>query len=527
MSLNLKTVGFVVAVVSHLAHETASFLSFKHLNLDYWNSGVSIPKLHSWRIHAAAPPTETARILWERVLDNAEDALGELTRPLKQKKASVPRVVVLGYGWGGHAISKFVDTDEVDLTFVSPRNYFLFTPMLASSSVGTVEYRSITEPARRANPIPKYLEATCLDVWPNRKEILIESDVGPSGTQKQATLSYDYLVWAVGVKIGTFGTPGADKHCIFLKEIEDARRIRAAIINCFEQASLPNTTAQEVERLLSFVVVGGGPSGIEFAGELSDFLIKDLPNFYPQLVGKATVTIVEAADGILKMFDEELQQQAIETLTVNPFVKILLETKVSEVRQKEIVLNGETLLPYGLAVWAAGTEAREITRKLISKIDEQANSPEGKRGFLGVDNWLRVKGTNGTILAIGDAARLTDGPLPTTGQVAAQQGAYLARRLNRGYDLACTVPTVQRKLFTDVSRPFEFLNLGVLAYVGDRKALAQVSLGDTKVVLASGRAGFWLWRSVYLAKQVSLRNHVLVIFDRIKSGLFGRDISRM
>lgn len=503
-------------------------------------------------IESAGEALDTIRIVIDRLFDTVDDAWLHYRRKftskgartnLQAKKEDIPRVVVLGYGWAGHAISKIIDTDKVDVVFVSPRNYFVFTPMLASSSVGTVEYRSITEPVRKANPVAEYYEGSCIDVFPDRKEILIESVESPVGGQKQQLMiPYDYLVWAVGVETGTFGIPGVLEYCCVLKEVDDAIKLRKTIINTFEKASLPYNSEEEIRRLLTFVVIGAGPTGVEFSGEFTDLLKNDLPQYYPTLVGKTTLKIIQAGGALLPMFDEEMQNTAFNSLTSSSFVEVMLNTKVKEIQEKKIILGDGKEFEYGVAVWAAGTQPREITRKLISKVDAQANAPETKRGSLLVDAYLRVAGTNGTILALGDATVLSDGPLPATGQVAAQQGAFLARVLNRGYDLTMDVPTVALKNRSSElesildfialrgnmkAKPFEFLNLGLLAYVGGSKALAQVQVGDSTWVKASGKVGFFLWRSVYVVKQVSTRNRILVLFDRIKSLVFGRDITRL
>mmetsp|Transcript_18174 Transcript_18174/g.23514 ORF Transcript_18174/g.23514 Transcript_18174/m.23514 type:complete len:556 (-) Transcript_18174:270-1937(-) len=490
----------------------------------------------------------TLDTIWERVLDTVEDASlhvrrkfrTKLTRSeLETKKGDVPRVVVLGFGWGAHAISKVVDTDACDVVFVSPRNYFLFTPMLASTAVGTVEYRSITEPARKANPVAGFYEGSCVDVFPEKQEIVIESSsISINQAKDKLTVPYDYLVWAVGTKTGTFGTPGAKENCFFIKEIEDSVLLRRAIVDSFEKASLPKTSEEEIKRLLTFVIVGGGPTGVEFTAELVDFLKNDLPAYYPLLIDYVSVKLIQAGDTILPVFDASLQKKGMEQLTSNQFVEILLNTKVAEVQEEKMIFTNGNELQYGVAVWAAGTESRNITKLLISKIEEQASAPETKRGNVLVDDWMRVKGTNGTILAIGDCTTMESGRLPATGQVAAQQGAFVGRLLSRGYDITQTTPRLDQKEdpiksawinlrgYTE-AKPFRFLNLGLLAYVGDRKALAQVQTGNSTWARAYGEVGFLLWRSVYVVKQVSTRNRILVLFDRLKSKLFGRDITRL
>ncbi len=178
-----------------------------------------------------------------------------------------PRVVVLGSGWGAHAIVKVIDTDKFDVVAVSPRPYFIFTPMLASTAVGTVEYRSITEPMRSSNPLVEYYEALATKIDTKGKYIFCES-VRRDENAEPFRVAYDFLVVSIGMEPSTFGVPGVRENCYFLKDVDDARALRAAIVATFEAASLPSLTDEERVNLLTFVVVGGGPTGVEFSGEL-------------------------------------------------------------------------------------------------------------------------------------------------------------------------------------------------------------------------------------------------------------------
>ena len=158
------------------------------------------------------------------------------------------------------------------------------------------------------------------------------------------------------------------------------------------------------------------------------------------------------------------------------------------------------------------------------------------RGRLVVDPWLRVKGSN-NIWALGDCSVVDGSPFPATAQVASQQGSFLGRIFSRNYDLSSEVPkvvgpktglaqTLASGHQAEFAKAFQFLNLGILAYLGDSKALAQIG-ADKNVIKGTGAAGFALWRSVYLSKQVSWRNRVLVALDWAKAKTFGRDITRI
>jgi NADH:ubiquinone reductase (non-electrogenic) len=229
-------------------------------------------------------------LILEKSLDTIEDSIIHLKRSLtsydklKNRKWNNveniddrPRLVVIGSGWSSHAFIKIIETDDYHVICVSPRPYFVFTPMLSSTAVGTVEYRSIIEPVRVSNPLVDYVEGEVTDIHPEQKVITIVSHLKRgddinlvSNTNFSSTpfnLTYDYLVYAAGAQVADFGVPGVKKHCCFIKEIEDVRKLKNSILNIFEFASLPDTQESLLEDLLSFVVVGGGPTGVEFAGK--------------------------------------------------------------------------------------------------------------------------------------------------------------------------------------------------------------------------------------------------------------------
>lgn len=508
----------------------------------------------------------TALLITERGVQTAEDVAAWLSREPAAAKTG-RRVVVLGSGWGAASLVKALgETDKV--TVISPRNHFLFTPMLAGAAVGTVEFRSITEPVRRLGKSVEYFEAMArrIDVGERRVECEAVVCEGTSCEITEFSVDYDVVVCSVGAATNTFGVKGVREHCLFLKQILDAAALRTAVGNCFERAALPGTTAEEAQRALSFVVVGAGPTGVEFCSELRDFLNSEASRFYRHLLPYARVTLLEATGTVLGAFDrslrevalEELQKERVSDTAIVAPVDVRLGTAVSEVNQTHVHLGSPHLaLPYGLCVWAAGNSPVRLVSESIDALgDIQTNAQPKCRGRLAVDSHLRVLGApRGEVFAIGDCAAYPPQPLPATAQVAAQQGEYLARLLNADYELSKRVPerpaahrTLAERLFCTTTsdgvvqaRGFQFLDLGILTYVGDSKALAQVSIGDKGPTFkGAGRVAFGLWyvslfafvtlalarRSVYLAKQMSIRNRLLIAADWVRGRLFGRDISR-
>ncbi|MEX2016521.1 MAG: FAD-dependent oxidoreductase, partial [Candidatus Hydrogenedentales bacterium] len=217
-----------------------------------------------------------------------------------------PRVLVLGSGFGAFSFLKHVDHRRYAVTVVSPRNHFLFTPLLPSTTVGTVEFRSIIEPVRLANRRLEFFQAHAVGVDLDNRVLHCEGTF----QGRPFDLPYDELVIAVGAVSHTFGVPGVEEHAYFLKELSDARNIRQKIIECFERAAQPGRETGEISDLLRFVVVGGGPTGVEFAAELHDFVTRELRRWFPRLYREAAIVLVEAQNEILTSFDRKLSAYA-------------------------------------------------------------------------------------------------------------------------------------------------------------------------------------------------------------------------
>ncbi|KAI8602454.1 pyridine nucleotide-disulfide oxidoreductase-domain-containing protein [Dissophora ornata] len=425
-------------------------------------------------------------------------------------------VVLLGSGWGAISFLKKLNTDDYNVIVVSPRNYFLFTPLLPSCTVGTIELRSIMEPIRfiigHKTRNVKFYESECTDIDPESKTISVTDVSDIKGAVANTTIPYDYLVVAIGADNQTFGMAGVREFACFLKEVWDAQKIRTRLMDCVESAGFASQTPEEVERLLHMVVVGGGPTGVEYAAELHDFLKDDLETWYPELADKFKITLVEALPNVLPMFSSQLIQYTENTFKQN-HIEVLTKTMVKEVADKEIKVmdanKNMVTIPYGLLVWATGNCPRPLARKLMARIKDGQSSP---RGLL-VDDYMRVSGAQ-DMYAIGDCTFSKYAP---TAQVATQQGIYLASvfhnlaRIDKGENMKIT--------------PFEYSHQGSLAYIGSDKAIADLPFLNGNVSVG-GVATYVFWRSVYISNMFSFRNRFLVVGDWMKSKVFGRDISR-
>lgn len=408
--------------------------------------------------------------------------------------ANRPRLLVLGCGFAGFSMSFRLNKKAWDVTLLTPRNYFLFTPLLPSAVAGSVEFRSILEPARRRLRGVRVIEASAESVdWEGRQV----SCTGAVGGEK-FTLPWDHLVIAVGNTVADFGIPGVAEHTLKLYSVEEARVIRRGILEQFARAEIPGLTEQQVRERLTFVIIGGGPTGVEAAAEIHDLLDEELIRAYPDLAPYARVVLIEALGRLLTTFDE-----ALGAYTDRHFgregIEVRTGAKVQAIEPNAILLQGGERIDCGLILWAAGNAAVPFVKNLGVPVD--------RRGRIAVDDFLRVTGRE-DVYAMGDCAVVGEPPLPATAQVAQQQGKYLADAL-------------EGRRQGRPMKPFRFKAQGMLAYIGGGQALA-----DLPQVKWSGRGAWLFWRSVYLTKLVSPANKVKVLFDWIKARLFGRDLSR-
>mmetsp|Transcript_1569 Transcript_1569/g.2684 ORF Transcript_1569/g.2684 Transcript_1569/m.2684 type:complete len:510 (+) Transcript_1569:67-1596(+) len=467
--------------------------------------------------------------------DNMDDISYTLKGYFRGAPAERKKVVVLGSGWGASSFVKKLDPSLYDVTVASPRPFFFYTPLLCGSTTGLVNPGSIIEPIRDLNRGVQYLNVNCHDVDLTSKKVHCKSASDPN---LEVTLDYDHLLVSVGAQPNTFGIKGIDEYAMFLKEVEHGRAVRQKLLNNIEKAdvALAAGNVEEMKKLLHVVVVGGGPTGVEFCGELCDFINKDLSKQYPRLADHFKVTLVEALPGLLVMFKKEIAQHVQEHL-VNQGVEMRLNAMVKEAEADKVHLKLKDgsiqTLDYGTLLWVGGVTMRPFTRELCNKIGKEKGQTD-RRGLV-VDECLRVKGTPlGEVFAVGDCA--ISGK-PPTAQVAAQQGKYLGRMFRRGEE---------ETIASESAAPFVFKDKGKMAYIGEAKAAAEVQpagvlrlgkgkmsdyafwrslYGDAEDVKFLGLTGFAIWRYTYFSTMFSGRNQLAVTMDWSRAALFGRPAS--
>ncbi|GAB2234942.1 hypothetical protein Drorol1_Dr00004215 [Drosera rotundifolia] len=441
-------------------------------------------------------------------------------------ESNKPRLVVLGTGWAGSRLLKDIDTKSYDVVCVSPRNHMVFTPLLASTCVGTLEFRSVAEPIGRIQPSISrepgsfFFLADCKGVDTEKHEVHCETIT--EGAQAldpwKFKISYDKLVIACGAQASTFGIQGVEENAIFLREVHHAQEIRRKLLLNLMLSDVPGITEEEKRRLLHCVVVGGGPTGVEFSGELSDFIMKDVSQRYAHVKDYIHVTLIEANE-ILSSFDDRLRIYATKQL-VKSGVR-LVRGIVKAVQPDKVILTDGAEVSYGLLVWSTGVGASSFVKSL--------DLPKAPGGRIGVDEWMRVPSVQ-DVYAIGDCSGFLESTgkpvLPALAQVAERQGKYLAQLLNRiakeGGARANSAKDIE------LGDPFVYRHLGSMATIGRYKAL--VDLRQSKEGRGLSLAGFvswFIWRSAYLTRVISWRNRFYVAINWLTTMIFGRDMSRI
>ncbi|KZT26577.1 nucleotide-binding domain-containing protein [Neolentinus lepideus HHB14362 ss-1] len=525
-----------------------------------------------------------------------------------QKIASKPKLVVVGGGWGAVSVLQSLHAGDYHVTVISPDTYTTFTPLLPSAAVGTVQPRSLVEPLRKiiARLHGHFLDAKAIDLEMHDKLIEIEAN------GHRMYLPYDKLVIACGSVSSTHGVPGLE-NCFQLKTISDARSIRRRIIDNFEAASLPTCEPEERKRLLSFVVCGGGPTGVETAAEIYDLCQEDLLNYYPKLLRQqVSIHVIQSREHILNTYSEAIWKYA-EAKFSRDGVNLITNSRVKEVHPDKVLFTQknpdgsfETLeVPTNFVLWSTGIAMNPFTQRVSNLLPNQVH-----KKAIEVDAHLRVKGAPiGEVYAIGDCATIetsvlrylmelvdqcdknNDGKidfeewedmvtkikqkmpmtekhldkagcrlgyeirevfelydsdkdesltlneltvllqeignkitaLPATAQVASQQGKYLGQKLSK---IARQQERHGEKASIlqdeDVAKPFQYLHLGSLAYIGNA---AVFDLG--KYSFMGGLVAMYAWRSVYWSEQVSMRTRALLMIDWVIRGVWGRDLSRL
>jgi NADH dehydrogenase len=389
--------------------------------------------------------------------------------------------VIIGGGFGGLSAAKVLRHADVQVTLLDRRNHHVFQPLLYQVATATLSPGDIAAPIRwilrRARNVRVLLaEATRIDVAARQVEL---SDA--------TTLSYDYLIVASGSSHAYFGHEEWEAAAPGLKTLEDAITIRRRILIAFERAERETDPARQRE-LLTFVLVGGGPTGVELAGTLAEIARQTLRDEFRSIdPTRARVVLVEAGQTILSTFPETLRNAARRSLT-RLGVDIREGTAVTGIDAHGVMLGTERL-DAGTVVWAAGVAASPLVATLGAPLD--------RAGRVIVEPDLSIAGHQ-EVFVVGDAAAfLHQGGtlLPGVAQTAMQGAAHAAK-------------TILRRLRGEPSVPFVYRNLGNMAIVGRGSAVA-----DLPWARFSGAIGWLAWLFLHIVMLIGFRNRVVVLFE--------------
>jgi NADH dehydrogenase len=391
-----------------------------------------------------------------------------------------PHVVIVGGGFGGLAAARALRRAPVQVTLVDRRNHHLFQPLLYQVATAGLSPADIAYPIRailslQANASVLLAEAIAVDVA--RRELVL----------KDGRLGYDHLVLATGARHAYFGHEEWERLAPGLKSLEDALEIRRRILLAFEKAER-ETDPEARKALLTIVVVGGGPTGVELAGAIAEIARQVMASDFRAIDPRETrVVLVEAGPRVLATFPESLSSWAAGALGARG-VEVRLDTRVTAINPGEVMLGHERLAS-GTVLWAAGVAASPLVASLGAPLDRD--------GRVRVEPDLTVPG-HSEIFVIGDAAtsNQADGrPLPGVAPVAMQQGRYVARLIaHLGSE--------------GVREPFVYRDKGNLATIGRAAAVAHV--GRLKL---HGLVAWVLWLFVHILYLVGFRNRVVVLID--------------
>jgi NADH dehydrogenase len=393
-----------------------------------------------------------------------------------------PNVVVIGAGFGGLAVARGLGDRPVEVTLIDRQNFTTFQPLLYQVATSGLNAADVAYPVRglfhdQPNLHFRRGEVSGVD-WERRVVEL----------RGQRPIAFDHLVVAAGAVTTWFHTPGAEQWGLPLYTLDDAVHLRNHIVERFEAADVDPDLVDD--GALTFVVVGGGPTGVETAGALAELVAMVFRRDYPHLdVGRARVILVEARESLLGPFHPGSQRHAAETLAARQ-VDLRLGETVAEVGARYVRLGSGEVIPAQTVVWAAGVTANPLADTL------GLETTRGGRIVVGPD--LTVPGHEG-VWAIGDVAAVPGrkgDPLPQQAPVAMQSGAHVARQIGR---LLAGKPT----------QPFRFRNKGTMATIGRRAAVAELPGG----VRLRGTLAWLAWLVLHIFYLAGLRNRASVLLN--------------
>ena len=409
-----------------------------------------------------------------------------------------PRIVIVGAGFGGIKLAKLFAEDNVDITLVDRHNFHLFQPLLYQVSTAVLSTDEIAYPIRaffRKNKNVEFFMAKAQGVDRERKVLLTN----------HGELAYDYLILAAGATTNFFGMESVEKNSFGMKTLQEALHIRNHVLHMFERANKHQDNEAERRRMLTFVVVGGGPTGVEEAGALTEVIEIMKKEFHHLDFGEVSVKLIEATPNVLPMMPQNLRDHTVEVLQ-RKGVDVMLDTQVMDYYGSSLKLKGGNEIPTKTVIWAAGVKAVPFVAQCGGEVD--------RGGRVVVNEKLQVEGSD-NIFAIGDCAHFqhgTERPLPTVAPVATQQ-AQVAHdnilKLLQGKDDLAT---------------FHYKDLGAMATIGRGEAVVAKTKMNPQM---TGFLAWCAWMFVHLIRLAGTHTNFTVAIKWIWNLLSGTRLGRI
>lgn len=394
--------------------------------------------------------------------------------------SKIPKIVIIGAGFGGLWAARTLANQPVDVVVIDHNNYHTFLALLYQVAAAELTAEDIAYPVRSVFwKIPNIdfilAHARRIDL-PNHQ---IETD--------GETISYDYLILANGSVTSTFGVPGVEEHAYFLKTLEEAVALKNHIICCFEAAAR-ESKAERKKSLLTFVIVGGGATGVEYAGALTELIHGPLIKDYPDIdFSETRIILLEAAEQLVSSMPSIIRDYTARRLR-KMGVEVRLKEVVAEVYSDRVVLKGAKNIEASTVVWTAGVKGEGLAAA--------SNIPVTRDGRVAVSETLQIQDQQ-NIYVIGDLASINEGQciLPMVAQVAIQSGVASAQN-------------ILRQITGMAPQPFIYKDRGSMITIG-RKA-AGVAIGSWTF---TGFFAWVMWLAIHLFNLIGFRNRVMVIIN--------------
>lgn len=392
--------------------------------------------------------------------------------------SGLPRVVVVGAGFGGLAVARGLAKAPVDVLVLDRENYHAFLPLLYQVATSGLSAQDITYPVR-----------SILSRIPNARFRMVEIAGGHLGERYVETkvgerIPYDVLVVAAGSTTEFFGNASVERHAFCMHHLQEALELRNHVLAALERAD--SSTGPERQALLGFVVVGGGPTGVELAGMLAEMGRHVVPRDFPDLADGMRVILLEGRDRLLAGLPPSLSQRALAQIR-ELGVEVRLNTFVDQVSPEGVQLQGAGWIQARTVVWATGVRGAPLGEKLGLTTD--------RSGRIVVEPTLEVE-RHPEVYVIGDLARVHGlEALPQVAPVAIQQGQRVAENL-------------ERRIRGEPPLPFTYRDRGTMATIGRNRAVAHVFGREI-----AGRLAWWVWLIVHLIFLVGFRNRSVVFLN--------------